>query len=345
MLTPDCLRAALRCAWCENILDRLENGQPKRVASITCYPLEPLSVAKAEQQAACELFQRVEGDFDLTVDCKAILQLLDKASPPLEGPVAWGNIWRDRHRASVHWVPSHKDEAFFAARRIPEWRRLVNSDVDELCGHRSAQVFRAAVKPGIRHIDQVCEDVCLHLAKKVGFILMHKKDKNFPWLLQRSGPTSGESGFPRPLVFPNAVFVKPKSQPKPVLPNKKQRLKSLLEAQDPAMGHSWRDCQSKAQNNFAIQCTACKLYVEQCNAQDVFNRKVSNPCQDIPAEPPSCWQIHSSHAMSNKGSFFTCTKCLAVVKIAAGSSSQALQKPCAGLGRQISSGLRGQAHT
>ena len=56
----------------------------------------------AEQQAALELFYRVEREFDVTVDCKTITHILRKTSPPLEGQVAWGKVWHDRQRADVH---------------------------------------------------------------------------------------------------------------------------------------------------------------------------------------------------------------------------------------------------
>ena len=74
-------------------------------------------------------------------------------------------------------MSSHKDAAYFAVRDIPEWRRLVNSDVDELCGKRAAQAYQASCRPNLKEIDQVCEDVCLYLARKIGHVLLHKKEK------------------------------------------------------------------------------------------------------------------------------------------------------------------------
>ncbi|CAE7692335.1 unnamed protein product [Symbiodinium sp. CCMP2592] len=49
---------------------RLHDGVPERVASVTCLPKEPLSVAHGEQRALYELFSRTAGDFDVTVDCQ-----------------------------------------------------------------------------------------------------------------------------------------------------------------------------------------------------------------------------------------------------------------------------------
>ena len=314
---------------------RLEPDGPKRVASITCVPERPLTVAAAEQQAAFELFRRVSGSFDLTVDCKAVTHVLAKPSPPLEGPVPWGEVWDDRARASVTWVPSHKSKAYFAERELEEWRRIINDDVDCLCGARSAEVFASAHKPSLKVIDRLCEEICLHLAKKVGFILKHRKDKAFPWVMQRGG-TASQAEESSSRVIGGDKFVKTKG-PKVSKPNKKQRLKDMLANPDPDLGHVWRDCESKAVNNFAIQCTVCQLYLEQCNPQDVFDRKANNPCKDREAVLPQSWQVHPTHDMSNKGSFFTCTKCFAIAKIAVSSVSALLQGPCQGLGRKMNS--------
>ena len=311
---------------------RLEPDGPKRVASIVCFPETPLTVAAAEQQAAFELFGRVSGAFDLTVDCKAVPQVLAKHSPPLEGAVPWGEVWNDRERATVTWIPSHKSADYFAEHSLDEWRRLINEDVDALCGARSAEVYVSACRPNLKVIDRLCEDVCLHLAKKVGFVLKHRKDKNFPWVMRGSIATQSQ-GSPS-LVIGGEKFTKPKN-PKVSKPNKKQRLKDMLECPDPALGRAWRACETKAVNNFAIQCTVCKLYLEQCNAQDVFDRKAANPCLDHEAAlPPS---FSKAAFTSRSCSFFTCTKCLAIAKIAVSSVSAVLQAPCKGLGRKINS--------
>ena len=108
------------------------------------------------------------------------------------------------------------------------------------------------------------------------------------------------------LVVGGDKFVKTKS-PKVSKPNKKQRLKDMLANPDPVLGHVWRDCESKAVNNFSIQCTVCQLYLEQCNSQDVFDCKANNPCSGREAVLPPTWQVHPTHDMSNKGSLFTCT--------------------------------------
>ncbi|CAE7320508.1 unnamed protein product [Symbiodinium sp. CCMP2592] len=135
-------------AWAIGAYEITDDG-PRRVASITSFPQRPLSVAGAEQQAAYELFARVSGTFDLTVDCKAVAQVVTKKSPPFEGPTPWGLVWSERARARITWVPSHKDPKYYADRGIPEWRRRVNADVDALCGQRAAGVFQAATKPDL----------------------------------------------------------------------------------------------------------------------------------------------------------------------------------------------------
>ena len=57
----------------------LRTQGPHRVASITCFPEQPLTVAGAEQQAAFVLFERCSGSFDLTVDCKAVTRSLPRS--------------------------------------------------------------------------------------------------------------------------------------------------------------------------------------------------------------------------------------------------------------------------
>ncbi|CAE7315095.1 unnamed protein product [Symbiodinium sp. CCMP2592] len=145
-------------AWAIGAYEITDDGA-RRVASITSFPQRPLSVAGAEQQAAYELFARVSGSFDLTVDCKAVAQVVTKKSPPLEGPTPWGLVWSERARARITWVPSHKDSKYYADRGIPEWRRRVNEDVDALCGKRAAGVFQAATKPDLVGIDTLWEEV------------------------------------------------------------------------------------------------------------------------------------------------------------------------------------------
>ncbi|CAE7557169.1 unnamed protein product [Symbiodinium sp. CCMP2592] len=284
LLSVDGVARSACVSWAIGAYELRPEG-PVRVASITCYPVQPLSVAGAEQQAAFELLGRASGDLDITVDCKAVLHVLEKSSPPLDGPVPWGEVWADRSRARVTWVPSHKTSSYFADKGLPEWRRVINEDVDSLCGKRAAQVYRVASKPELHSLDELWEEVCLHLAKKIGYVLLHRKDKHFPWLLDRGDPESRNDGD-LPRVIAGDKFVKPKllaNAKKVAPPNKKQRLKQMLGSPDPTLGHVWRDCEAKASNNFAIQCTVCSLYVEQCNAPAVFDRKVANPCRDIAA--------------------------------------------------------------
>ena len=331
-------------AWALGAYELTAEG-PQRVASVTCFPEHPLTVAGAEQQAAFELFGRCSGSFDLTVDCKAVTHVVAKKSPPLEGQVPWGSIWPERGRASITWVPSHKDSAYYADRGIPEWRRLINEDVDELCGRRAGRVFHDSVKPDLESLDNIVEEVCLHLARKIGYILGHKNDKHFPWVLERGKADSPVQGEVSSQVIKGEKFLKP-AGPRATThgtPNKKQRLKDLLATPDPLKGHVWRDCGTKAVNNFAVQCTVCQLYIEQCNSLDVFERKISNPCQGVDGTLPPLWRVHHTHDMLNKGSFYTCSKCLAIVKIAAASTSSILQAPCQGLSRKMKSSTQAKS--
>ena len=321
----------------------LHNGVPERVASLTCLPKEPLSVAQAEQRALFELFSRVEGDFDVTVDCQGVVQVLRRACPPKEGPVPWGLIWNERGRASAVWVPSHKDSAYFNARGLPEWRRLLNSDVDSLCGDRSSVAYARAFRPDVASIDQICEDVCLHLSKKIGHILRNKAASHFPWVLQRGASDSAEEAPRRSFVRPAQCFDKRASEA-PASPNKKQLLLQLVN-DSTRLGHQWVPKVTGATTtNFAVQCQRCQLYIEQCHSQPIFMRKFNHPCEDIEAPLQQCWEVHSSHVMVNKGAFFACSKCLAMVKIAAKASTKALQAACKGVSRKTAASLRTPTH-
>ena len=226
-------------------------------------------------------------------------------------------------------MPSHKTEEYFVEHNIPEWRRLINKEVDGLCGERAAQVVAAANKPNSCEVDQACEDVNLHLARKIGHILLQKKDKEFPWILQRKDDSWDDPVSNRAKVIPNKAFEKVSSTCGS--PIKKQKLKMMLETFNPALGHEWRDCEAKAITNFAIQCAKCRLCIEQCNAPAIFKRKTEHPCMGTPARVPENWEVHPSRELLNKGASFTCGKCLAVVKIAATSTSKVIQAPCQGL--------------
>ncbi|CAE7251918.1 unnamed protein product [Symbiodinium sp. CCMP2592] len=192
----------------------LVNGQPQRVASVTCSESEPMTVPQAEQRALFELMQRVTGDFDATIDCKSVKQILSKANPPQEGAVPWGTVWHERSRIRLHWVSSHKSAAYFEKQGWEQWRRLINEDVDKLCGERASQHFSGAHAKWLKKVDSVVEQGCYSLARRAGFIIRQSKSPDFPWILNR--------------------------------------------------GATDTDCEAKASNNFAIQCTVCQLYVEQC---------------------------------------------------------------------------------
>ncbi|CAE7457975.1 unnamed protein product [Symbiodinium sp. CCMP2592] len=118
---------------------------------------EPLTVPQAEQRALFELMHRVTGDFDATTDCKSVKQILGKANPPQEGVVPWGTIWHERSRIRLHWVSSHKSAAYFEKQGWEQWRRLINEDVDKLCGQRASQHFSIAHAKWLKKCDSVVE--------------------------------------------------------------------------------------------------------------------------------------------------------------------------------------------
>ncbi|CAE7320490.1 unnamed protein product [Symbiodinium sp. CCMP2592] len=172
----------------------LVDGQPKRVASATCLEAEPLTVPQAEQRALFELMHRVTGDFDATTDCKSVKQILCKANPPQEGVVPWGTIWHERSRIRLHWVSSHKSAAYFEKQGWEQWRRLINEDVDKLCGERASQHFSIAHAKWLKKCDSVVEQVCYSLARRAGFIIRQRKRVGSS-TLDQSGPAGWCAAF------------------------------------------------------------------------------------------------------------------------------------------------------
>ena len=69
---------------------RLEPEGPVRVGHVTHLMPYSLSVPQAEQHALFELFQRVPDAFDVTIDCKSVQQLLQRAKAP------WGARYHGR---------------------------------------------------------------------------------------------------------------------------------------------------------------------------------------------------------------------------------------------------------
>ena len=63
--------------------------------SLTC-SLFTCQCRKPSRQAVFELLLRVHDAFDVTIDCKSVLQLLKKSSPPIDGQVPWGTVWHKR---------------------------------------------------------------------------------------------------------------------------------------------------------------------------------------------------------------------------------------------------------
>ena len=133
----------------------LADGIPQRVASVTCLEPEPLTVPQAEQRALFELMHRVSGNFDATTDCKSVKQLLCKANPPQVGSVPWGTVWQERNRVQLHWVSSHKSADYFKKQGWEQWRRLINEDVDKLCGEKVAQHFSPTHARWLKKFDLV----------------------------------------------------------------------------------------------------------------------------------------------------------------------------------------------
>ena len=291
----------LRCVSWAIAAYTLSDGKPTRVASISCLA-HALSVPAAEQRALFELFSRVSGDFDVTVDCKSAVQILRKSAAPQVGAVPWASVWNQRKRANPTWVPSHKDADYFLARGLAEWRRKINDDVDGICRQRSEEAYNGEHAPWLRRVDGLCQEISLHLAKKVNFILQSRGTETLPWILQR--PKKSEDDAKPQLVLPNPAFDKTKTPPS----NKRQRIKACVEGTVDTLGHKWT-LGSESASNLTMRCEICGLYVQQVLLQDRFDQLMRHPCKDQPSLLQPAWDIHHSHKMFNLGVYWVCLTC------------------------------------
>ena len=359
---PDSADARLRVVSFALLAFTKDNDALTCVASITGFLPVGSSVAEGETRALFLLADSVEGLADVTCDCQSAIK-------------------KTQHLINLdcHWVRSHlSPEAFkkeFGEQQL--WRMKANQLADTKCGKAAASLVDVSFRNNVLELDRVAQQVSAFLAERVELLLTSTKDPPPLVFEEKRGvarkdasrvstsqeakphraasqavrcPSQGKAGlgkeqFSPPGVMSNKAFVKEAKGAVFQKLNKKQRLQKLLNEQDPAMGHQWQATSTKAQaTNFAIQCQRCSLYIEQCNSQDIFDRKANHPCQDVVAPMPSCWDIHVSHVMVNKGSFFACSKCLASVKLAAMTTWKALQIPCQGIARKNVKGLKLVAH-
>ena len=312
----------LRCVSWAIAAYTLNDEGPKRVASISCLDME-LSVPAAEQRALFELFSRVSGDFDVTVDCKSAMQILKKPAAPQGGQIPWANVWMHRRRAKTTWVPSHKDEAFFSAHGLAQWRRQINADVDSICRQRSTEAYSWEHAQWLRQVDKLCQEVSLHLAKKVTFILQSRSSDALPWILKR--PNTSEVAARPQLVLPNPAFDKPRAPP----PNKRQRIKACVDGTVDTLGHRWI-LGSESASNLTMRCEICGLYVQQVLLQDRFDQLMQHPCKDQPSVLPASWGIHHSHNMLNLGVYWVCLTCEKLQRPVSEHAAKPLKESCKG---------------
>ena len=280
----------------------LEPSGPQRVGCVSYLQPFHMSVPQAEQQAFFELLLRVHSPFDVTIDCKSVQQILKKAAPPIEGQVPWRTVWHKKSLASVTWVNSHKSADFFEQKGWPQWRREINDDIDGVCRDRVKEVFLSKHKAWLSKLVVKVQEVCYHLGRKANYILQHRRDPEFPWVLR--APDDHRQNFcltPKALVVPDATFCKTTS------PNKKQRMLARLSGADDSLGHRWVKG-AEGSTNITMKCEICGLYVQQITDQASFNRLMQHPCTGR-GEPLPQWGIHDSRAMVNMGVQWSCSKC------------------------------------
>ena len=323
---PDSPDVRLRIVAYAVMAFKKEGDQLTNVASITGYLPVGASVADGETRALQVLADNVFGTADVTVDCQAAIKRASKFGKHLQ----------------CHWARAHQTiDSFrqeFGASKL--WRREINDHADKLCEKTALRLYDKEFSATVKFLDKLVQQVSTFLAERVEILITSKTDpppqafQERRRATQRSHTVSPSACFAKPHRAASQAVRTPSSQPAAAGPNKKRRLQQLLAEPSLQLGHSWQASTSKAVNNFAVSCTRCQLYIEQCNAPDLFTRKINHPCRDIPAALPGSWSVHASHSMVNKGAFFTCTKCLAVAKIGAQTTSKTLQAQCCGLARK-----------
>ena len=304
------------------------------VASITGVLPHGSSIVQGEAEALKVLNARTSGCVDVTVDCRPAIYQVRKTLDA---------------RLSCVWVRSHLDIASFSKEFGADqlWRRHVNCVADDLCGKRAESLLDQTFVTKVRQIDKLVSCISAFLAERAEFLLFPSKLDPPPmhFVERRKSKASGS------VVSPSPAFNKPRgaaqlavrckttetSKAVPPKPNKRQRLQELLDNADLGNGHVWKKrtvATSTAAINLAVSCERCHLYIEQINTPAIFDRKIAHPCIGIPAALPTEWVLHSSHTLQNKGSFWICESCSAMVKVAAAKSSLVLQNPCKGLSRK-----------
>ena len=209
----------------------------------------------------------------------------------------------------------------------PQWRRVINADVDSLCQQRCSPAFQESHRAWLKKVDKLVRDAGHHLARKANFILQHRKGPDFPWTLERSQHESEATGLSlssHPArVVPNAVFKKNAQ------PNKKQRMLACIAATVDTLGHRWLKG-AESGNNLTMKCDVCGLYVQQVSNLAAFNRLMQHHCVDGNGILPPEWNVHPSHRMVNMGVQWSCTRCGRLQRPHLEAASSALQKPCDG---------------
>ncbi|CAE7606948.1 unnamed protein product [Symbiodinium sp. CCMP2592] len=202
------------------------------------------TVPQGESLAIIEALKATTGSFDLTGDCKPALKALAARALNKKHIPEWGPVWQERARAQPHWVRSHcTAEAFEAEFPGQLWRRELNAKADTLAGSRAAAACTPHFVRKVKELDLVTRELNCFLASRAEKLIKEKAQGFVP----RSARDS-LSQFDKPRSQAAAVSASTKVPP----PNKKQRLKQLLDSPDPALGHDWKARETKAANNFSV---------------------------------------------------------------------------------------------
>ena len=334
----------------------MHEGTFREIGAITGPLPREQVVFRGEAYAALELVRRVSGPLVHLTDCLGLVKRLTKTGDGSSHLDIIPELRMHRDRLDCTWVPSHLSRDQFI-QRLGEpmlWQWHANARVDQLCADRARQLFPRAAISTSRWVDELAIEVNVFLGNRVRKLLV--EDKTF-------GPRvcfKGESKQCAASQGKNNRFIKRRQrierpaeisaeamahfnakpgEPNPKPMNKKQQLEALLTDPTPLSGHRWVKGKCPT-NNFSIQCATCQLYIEQTTKPHVFARKIANACLDVECPFPDIWEVDGSHSMQNKGSFWSCAKCLAIQKTGADATSNVLRRPCQGLGRRGSTRLR-----
>ncbi|CAE7214837.1 unnamed protein product [Symbiodinium sp. CCMP2592] len=241
---PNTRDSRLRCVgWAVILCEKCEDGL-KEIGTISGLLPPGSTVPQGEAYAIIQALKATTGSFDLTSDCQPAIRALQARKLTVQHDPDWGLVWQDRSRAQPTWVRSHcTPEAFEKEFPSQQWRRVLNEKADSLAGRRAAEAVSPHFVRKVKELDRVARELNQFLASRAEKLIKDKTQGFVPRAARDS-----QSQFEKSKARATTVSTTQNSS----LPNKKQRLKQLLDSPDPALGHDWKARETKAANNFSV---------------------------------------------------------------------------------------------